>query len=136
MTTVWVVNRGCHDYSDAEKFGGLRYLSESSMNRFDVSAIWRKFEPQLRHSESGDYILTSGLTVMSVVATSVFVHLHGRLNLLMFKGRRGSRGGEYIPETIILGEKNGTAIQDPIPAGTRNAIRSAVAGNKGRRKKE
>jgi hypothetical protein len=127
---VYLVNKGCHDYSQAERFGELVALSDYSMDRFDLSKIWRKYEPILRESEPGDYILPSGLTVMTVVACSIFVSIHGRLNLLLFKGQKGKKGGAYVEETLILGEPNDRAKVHTTASG-RDRLHSSIA-KKGR----
>jgi hypothetical protein len=112
MPKVFVVNRGCHDYSMAEKIGPLIFMSEGSMNRFDASAIWRKFNPFIESSSKDDLILISGLTVMSVVACCTFMHKHGKLNILLYKST--SKGGEYIRETITFGGESGKSIGDTV----------------------
>ena len=109
MSKVFVVNKGCHDYSPAQEYGELVYLSHSSMDRFDLSKIWRKFEPQLTDCQSDDWILVSGLTVMSVVATSIFVQKHGKLNILLYKSNK--KGATYVGETIILEGENDFGIK-------------------------
>ena len=109
MSKVFVVNKGCHDYSPAQEYGELVYLSRSSMDRFDLSKIWRKFEPQLISSSPDDWILVSGLTVMSVVATGIFVQLHNKLNILLYKSNK--KGATYIGETIILGGESDTIVK-------------------------
>jgi hypothetical protein len=130
---VYVVNRGCHDYSGASKFGQLVYLSESSMDRFDLSKIWRKFKPVLDESSPEDFILLSGLTVMSIVATTIFSQLHGKLNILIFKGYKKSNKGEYIPETIHFGvEQHGKVAELGILPSALNRLRTGITSVVGR----
>lgn len=124
MPTVYVVNRGCHDFSAAERYGTLINLSESSMNRFDLSKIWRKFEPILAKSSPEDWILISGLTVMSIVATSIFATKHRRLNILMFKSQKDDLCGEYVGETIILGGSDGVDRERVSDSGNNSAVGS------------
>lgn len=105
MSKVFVVNRGCHDHSDAERFGELVYLSEGSINRYATGKMYREFVPELKKSSSEDYILTTGLTVMSVVACSIFARIHGRVNLLLFKSlRRPDEESYYVERTVVLDE--------------------------------
>ena len=103
MPNVYIVNKTCHDHSDAERFGTLIALSEGAMNRYNTSNIFRAFMPVLKGSTADDYILPSGLTVMSNIACAIFGMLHGRLNLLIFRpGRDGD--GRYIERKIVLDE--------------------------------
>lgn len=80
----------------AEKYGELIALSEGSMNRYGTNNMHRKFEEILKESSPDDYILMCGLSVMNVIACSIFTHLHGQLNLLMFKD------GGYVERNIIF----------------------------------
>lgn len=98
MQTVYVVNRGGHDFSEAERFGRLHFLSEGSMSKFAANKIYREFSIHLRSSKPDDYILLTGLSTMNVVACSIFSYLHGRLNLLLYKN------GKYVERKIVLGD--------------------------------
>jgi len=85
---VFVVSKSAHDFSAAEDFGDLVFLSEGPMDRYAANNMHRQFEAEMRNSGPEDYVLLCGLSVMNVVATTIFVHLHGRLNLLLFKKGR------------------------------------------------
>jgi len=105
MSNVYIVNRGCHDHSDAERFGKLVYLSEGAVNRYAVANMYRQFVVQMRDSGPGDYILLTGLSVMSSIACSIFARKHGRLNMLLYKSSRtpGERG-HYVDRAIMIDE--------------------------------
>ena len=85
LKKVLVVNRSSHDYSKAESFGELTFMTEGSLNRFATSKMYRVFKPFIDRSEPLDYILLSGLSVMCSVACAMFAAKHGRLNLLIYK---------------------------------------------------
>jgi len=101
---VYIVNKGGHNHIDAERFGDLVFLSEGSINRYAANSIYRRFATILEDSSPEDYILITGLSVMSSIACSIFSHLHGRINLLLYKTTRGEKEGYYIERTIILDE--------------------------------
>ena len=82
---IYVINRAAHDYSGAERWGKLVYLSDGPVNRYATNKIYRAFEDVLSESSPEDYILLTGLTVMSSIATAIFAHKHSRLNLLIFR---------------------------------------------------
>lgn len=88
MPTVYVVNKGGHDYTPAEQYGHLFYLSEGAYNRYGVNRIYREFAMHLRTSTPDDYILITSLTVMSCIACACFTQLHGKLNILLYKNGR------------------------------------------------
>ena len=98
MPTVYVINRGGHDYSAAKKYGPLVFLSEGPMSKYETSQIYRKFSMKLRESSSNDIIMLTGLTTMACIACACFAFLHGKLNLLLFKNDR------YVERTLSLGE--------------------------------
>jgi hypothetical protein len=96
MNKVYVVNKTGHDFSDAERFGELVFLSEGYMNRYATNNIIRQFQEVMSESGPKDYIVTCSLNVMNSIACAVFAHKHGTLNLLLFKN------GVYIERNHIL----------------------------------
>ena len=101
---VYIVNKGGHNHEDAQRFGELVALSEGNINRFAANSIYRRFVTLLRNSSPEDYILITGLSIMSSIACSIFGRLHGRLNLLLYKTTRGEREGYYVERTIMIDE--------------------------------
>lgn len=89
---VYVTNKGGHNYSDAERFGELVFMTEGSQNRFAVSAIYRSFIDAMADSHPDDYLLVTSMNVLNSVASAIFARKHGRLNLLLFnRGRYEAR---------------------------------------------
>ena len=98
MPTVYVVNKGGHDFKAAERYGDIKYLSVGTVSPFAVDKMYREFAQRLKYSKEDDYILITGLSIMSSIACSCFSHKHnGRLNLLLF------RNDKYITRTVMLG---------------------------------
>lgn len=96
MPKVYIVNRSAHDFSPAEKYGEIVFLSEGPMNRYSTNHMHRKFTEVMAGSEEGDYIVPCSLNVMNSIACAVFAVKHGRLNLLLFKE------GEYLERNLII----------------------------------
>ena len=109
VASVYIVNKGSHDHSDAERFGTLVYLSEGSINRYSTNSMFREFYPILKKSGPEDYILPTGLTIMSNIACAIFACLHDRLNLLIYKASRSGGPGRYVQRSMVfdLKEKKG-----------------------------
>jgi len=84
MAKVYVVNKSTHDFSPAEEFGEVIFLSEGPMKRDGVTNMIRTFKEVMDKSTPEDYILLTSLTTMCVVAGAMFAHRHGRLNLLLY----------------------------------------------------
>ncbi len=98
MTKVYVVNKSAHDFSAAEKFGKLIYCTEGRLNRFNTNDMIRKFSDAMRNSKEDDYILLCSLNVANIMATSVFVSKHSKLNLLLFN----STTKEYLEREHVF----------------------------------
>lgn len=93
---VYIVNRSSHDFSAAEQFGDLIFLSEGPMNRYSTNNMHRVFKEVMKDSCEDDYIVPCALNVMNSIACALFAHRHGKLNLLLFKD------GDYIERNHIL----------------------------------
>ena len=96
MPKVFIVNRSAHDFSPAEEFGEIIFLSEGPMNRYSTNNMHRKFTDILRDSNSEDYIVPCSLNVMNSIACAIFAVMHRKLNLLLFKN------GEYLERNLII----------------------------------
>ena len=95
-TCVYIVNKSSHDFSAAEKFGKIVFLSEGPMNRYSTNNMHRIFSDALKDSTKGDYIVPCALNVMNSIACALFAHLHGGLNLLLYKN------GYYVERNHIF----------------------------------
>ena len=93
---VYIVNKSSHDFSPAESFGEVIFLSEGLMSRYATNNMFRTFSEVMRDSGPEDYIVHTGLDVMSSIACAIFAHKHGKLNLLLFKN------GKYIERNHVL----------------------------------
>lgn len=100
---VYIVNDSGHDFSAARKYGQLIYMTKGILNKYNLTAMRRTFEAVLKHSAPGDYLLHSGPSVMNALACAMFAHLHGRLNLLLY--RADAEGDDhYEARKIVLGD--------------------------------
>jgi len=103
MANIYVVNKSCHDYSKAERFGNLIYLSEGAINRYATGNMYRAFWPILKDSDINDYLLPTGLTIMNIVAAGIFASIHGRVNLLVYKAtRKAGKEEEYLERILVF----------------------------------
>ena len=84
---VYIVNKGGHDFSSAERFGSLVYLTEGETDPFQVTRVYRHMSPILSNSNRDDYLLVSGLTVINCIASSILARNHGSVNWLLYDKR-------------------------------------------------
>jgi hypothetical protein len=85
MRKVYIVNRSSHDFSRAEEYGELVFLSEGPMDRFEVNNMVRQFSERMKGSSEEDYLIPCALSIMNSIAMVVFALKHDRLNLLLYK---------------------------------------------------
>ena len=96
MTKVFILNQSGHDFSDAERFGELVYMTKGTIDRFNVNNMYRISTDAFSEADEMDYILVTSLTILCAIACSTFAHKFGRLNLLLF------RNGRYSERKIIF----------------------------------
>lgn len=96
MNKVYVLNRGAHDYSEAEAFGELCFCTDGPLDKWDTNQMYRELSNSMEDSQQDDYILLTSLTSLCSIACSIFTHKHGRLNLLIHKD------GTYIQRTLVF----------------------------------
>jgi len=96
MRKVFIVNHSPHDFSAAEQYGKIIFLSEGSMNRYATNNMIRIFHERMTDSHEEDLIVPCSLNVMNSIACAIFAKKHGRLNLLLFKD------GRYIERNHVL----------------------------------
>ncbi len=96
MPTVYIVNRSYHDFDAVIPFGTPKFLSTGIMNRYGTNFMARQFEEVMEGSSQDDYLVPCSLNVMNMIAAAIFVHKHGRLNLLLYKK------GTYIERNLVF----------------------------------
>ena len=99
MPKVYIPNRSIHDFSAAEEYGDLVFLSEGSVKKYATNLIYRQFNRILKKSDAEDYLLVTGLTSLNLVACYILTKLHGKVKLLLFKPGRGGKK-EYLERII------------------------------------
>jgi hypothetical protein len=96
VANVYIVNKSSHNFSPAEEYGELVFLSEGPMNRYGTNNMVREFGEIMKDSSPSDYIVPCSLNVMNIIAGAIFASKHHALNLLLF------RNGEYVERNHIL----------------------------------
>ena len=99
MPKVYVVNQGFHDFSTAEKYGRLIFMTEGYQPKFSVATALRRFQFCMQDAKEDDWILLTGLSVLNCLACSVFAMKFNRLNLLLYDGK------SYVQRTLIIEQK-------------------------------
>ena len=95
MAKVFVINRSAKDFSKAEKYGELIFLTEGHRKVFNVANDYRELIEKLKDATPDDYILLTGLRSTNAVAAWILGRLGLPLRLLIF-----DRRGWYVPRTL------------------------------------
>lgn len=95
---VYVPNQSFHDFSDAERYGELVFLTQGTINRMKINNVFRQVATLMADADAGDYLLVSGPTTVNMVAASLLAYRFGRLNLLLYDGY----AGRYMSHSIVL----------------------------------
>lgn len=93
---VFIANQSGHDFSPAERYGTLFYATKGLINRFSVNYMARTWAAALKDSKPNDYILVTSLTILTCIGCAIFGHLHGSINLLIY------RNSKYISRRICF----------------------------------
>lgn len=98
MPKVYIPNRSAHDFTPAEKFGTLVYLTEGDIPKYVVNSMSRKVAEKIRYSTPDDYLLITSLSVINAIVAGYLAHMHGRLNLLIWD----AKDNKYESRTIVF----------------------------------
>jgi hypothetical protein len=94
--TVYVTNKSSHDFSNAERYGRLVFITTGRLNRYNVNNMHRFAEEALKDSTKHDFIVPCSLNILNSIVCSLFAVKHGRLNLLLFKK------GDYLERNLVF----------------------------------
>jgi len=85
MAVVFVTNRaGDHDYTPAEKWGALRFVTSGNYPIFKTTRLREEIIEALIHSTPDDYLCISGSAVVASLCTIVWLELHKQVNMLLY----------------------------------------------------
>ena len=103
MPTVFIPNKAGHDFSAAEKYGELIYVSSGTQHKHGTNLMQRQWQDALKDSTKKDIIMLSGLPNMQAVGIGLFAHMHGRINILIYTPENAAK--PYILRTNVFEEK-------------------------------
>lgn len=93
---VFILNKGAHDYSDAERFGDLVFLTEGYIHVHDPNSLFLQLEEALDQVTEDDYLVVSSFPILNLLAGILLCERVEKLNLLIYKQ------GSYIERNLSL----------------------------------
>jgi len=97
---VFIINNSGHDFSQAEKYGDLVFLSSGKVDSFALNRHFREFVELMKGASEGDYILVTSLSSLNLLAGWIMGHLGFNLNVLIFK-ESGYISKRLVPNIIF-----------------------------------
>ncbi len=95
---VFIPNKGVHDYSDAESFGRLVFLTTGYINYFSTGLMARKMHDIMLDATPEDYWLVSSLPILNAIGCTILHERTGVLNLLLWHAEQQ----RYVKRTVDL----------------------------------
>lgn len=99
---VYIPNKSYHNYTKAEKFGELVFLTEGKVNKTKPNDIARDIAEAMKDAQANDFIMITSLSVICGLACGMFAHRFGRLNLLLHDEH--SKEDAYLFRELVFGQ--------------------------------
>jgi len=93
---VFVLNNGGKDYSDAERFGDIVFCTQGSLDKWNISQMYRDLEMALMDAQADDLILLDSLASLCSTASAMMAFRFGEVHYLIYKD------GKYIQRDLML----------------------------------
>ncbi len=88
MAKVYVVNNTNHDYSKAEQYGELVYITKGKLPIFKTNTVRAMLEKGLVKFTKDDYLLISGPAIVSVIAATILYNNFDTVKFLVFDAKQ------------------------------------------------
>lgn len=96
---VYIPNKSFHSFEGAKDFGDLIFITEGSVNRFNVNNVFRACLDAMFDARPEDYLLVSSLGILNAAAASIMAMKFGRINFLLFDNY-----GKYVVREIYFSD--------------------------------
>lgn len=88
MAKVYIVNNTNHDYSKAEQYGELVYVTKGKLPIFKTNTVRAMLEKGLVKFSKDDYLLISGPAIVSVMAATILYNNFDTVKFLVFDAKQ------------------------------------------------
>ncbi len=88
MTKVYVVNDINHDYSKAERYGELVYVTRGKIPIFKTCIVRAMLEIGLVKFTKDDYLLISGPAIVNIIAATLLFNKFDTVKFLVFDAKQ------------------------------------------------
>lgn len=98
---VFVTNFAGHDYSEAEKYGEIVWITRGYISFHSLDRVKYRICEEVDKSTSEDWLLLSGIPIVCVLAALYWQWKHNKVKLLVHDKKKN---GEY--RELIVSDKN------------------------------
>ena len=88
MAKVYVVNNANHDYSKAEQYGELMYVTRGKLPIFKTSTVRAMLEKGLVKFTKDNYLLISGPAIVNIIAATILYNKFDTVKFLVFDAKQ------------------------------------------------
>ncbi len=88
MAKVYVVNNTNHDYSKAEQYGELVYVTKGKLPIFKTNTVRAMLEKGLVKFTKDDYLLISGPVIVNIMAATILYNKFDTVKFLIFDAKQ------------------------------------------------
>lgn len=88
MAKVYIVNDANYDYSKAEQYGELVYVTRGKIPIFKTSTVRAMLEKGLVKFTKDDYLLISGSAIVNIMAATILYNKFDTVKFLVFDAKQ------------------------------------------------
>ena len=89
MGKVYILNKGYHNYDEADRYGERVFVTDGPVAVFKVDSLIHTLKDALKSFEPDeDYLLISGPVILGILAVAILMKVHDKINLLLFDAKR------------------------------------------------
>lgn len=95
MSKVYAVNLSDKNYTPAEEYGELIFMTEGVLNLRKLELYEKRIRSYLVNADSDDYLLFSGHPLVCALAMKIWLEKNEKCNVLLWEFNIKSQAGRY-----------------------------------------
>ena len=101
--TVWILSDSYHDFSKAQKYGDIKFITNGNESPYKIGSYWRTIRTTIMNkAKREDYVVLSGIIHLNCLVTMVMWEKFSQINFLLYH----PASQDYIARTVKGEEKN------------------------------
>ena len=109
---VFITNYAGHPYNGAEKYGELISLTRGYVSFGSLDRLKYDLAKQIRQTHHEDWLLLSGVPVISALAAAMWFAMHGQVKMLVYDKKRSTHGRSVYRELVFSAENFDKMLQE------------------------